>query len=75
MTSSVGAGRLVIVATPFDRTWGTWALWGHSLVLSSHEMVRYAAADSQQVRSTIAVSLSFPHAAILKAMQSPKKLE
>ncbi|QDV28211.1 hypothetical protein Spb1_00740 [Planctopirus ephydatiae] len=70
VTSSVGAGRLVIVATPFDRTWGTWALWGHSLVPLSHEMVRYAAADSHQVRSTIAGEPAFPHAAILKAMQS-----
>lgn len=61
VTSRVGAGRLVIVSTPFDRSWGTWALWGHSLVPLAHEMMRYAAAETDAVRSVVAGDEVFAH--------------
>jgi hypothetical protein len=34
-------GRVLLVATAVDRSWGTWAVWGHSFVPMMHETVKY----------------------------------
>jgi hypothetical protein len=34
-------GRVVLVTTAVDRSWGTWAVWGHSFVPMMHETVKY----------------------------------
>lgn len=34
-------GRVMLIATAVDRSWGTWAVWGHSFVPMMHETVKY----------------------------------
>jgi len=34
-------GRVLLVTTAIDRSWGTWAVWGHSFVPMMHETVRH----------------------------------
>jgi hypothetical protein len=36
-----GRGRVLLVTTALDRSWGTWAVWGHTFVPMMHETVRY----------------------------------
>ncbi|HUQ69082.1 MAG TPA: BatA domain-containing protein [Planctomycetaceae bacterium] len=36
-----GRGRVLLVTTAVDRSWGTWAVWGHTFVPMMHETVRY----------------------------------
>jgi len=34
-------GRVVLITTAVDRSWGMWAVWGHSFVPMMHETVKY----------------------------------
>jgi hypothetical protein len=36
-----GRGRVLLVTTAVDRSWSTWAVWGHTFVPMMHETVRY----------------------------------
>lgn len=44
-------GRVMLVTTAVDRSWGTWAVWGHSFVPMMHEMVRYLLSFEAQSRN------------------------
>lgn len=53
VTGTFGRGRVVVLATSVDRSWGTWAVWGHTFVPMMHELVRYLLAgqmENRQVR-------------------------
>lgn len=46
-----GRGRVLLVATAMDRSWGTWPVWGHTFVPMIHEMVRYLVASPLKSRT------------------------
>jgi hypothetical protein len=46
-------GRVVLVTTAVDRSWGTWAVWGHSFVPIMHETVKYLVSFEAQSRQGV----------------------
>lgn len=48
-----GRGRVLLLATAVDRSWGTWAVWGHTFVPMLHEMVRYLLAGQLASRQVL----------------------
>ncbi len=45
-----GRGRVLLITTAADRTWGTWAVWGHTFVPMLHETIRYLLATQLESR-------------------------
>jgi hypothetical protein len=61
LTQPFGRGRVVLITTAVDRTWGTWAVWGHTFVPMVHELVEWQLADRytrRQVEVGTPLSLS-----------------
>ncbi len=48
-----GRGRVLLLATAADRSWGTWSVWGHTFVPMVHEMVRYLLSGPLQSRQIL----------------------
>lgn len=47
---SYGHGKVLLVTTALDRSWGTWPVWGHTFVPMMHETVKYLLANQFQSR-------------------------
>ncbi|OYW18710.1 MAG: hypothetical protein B7Z55_10130, partial [Planctomycetales bacterium 12-60-4] len=45
-----GRGLVLLVTTAADRSWGTWAVWGHTFVPMLHETVRYLLSSQLESR-------------------------
>lgn len=50
LSRGVGRGQTFLITTALDRSWGTWAVWGHSLVPMLHELVRFAITSQEAGR-------------------------
>uniref|UniRef100_A0A7C2K2V7 VWA domain-containing protein n=1 Tax=Schlesneria paludicola TaxID=360056 RepID=A0A7C2K2V7_9PLAN len=48
-----GRGRVLLLTTALDRSWGTWAVWGHTFVPMMHETVRYLVAFRSRERTLL----------------------
>lgn len=45
-----GRGRVLLITTAADRTWGTWAVWGHTFVPMLHETIRHLLSSQLESR-------------------------
>lgn len=50
VTKPFGRGGVVLVTTSVDREWGTWAVFGHSLVPLAHEMLAWVIKEGWRSR-------------------------
>lgn len=48
-----GLGRVMLVTTALDRSWGTWPVWGHTFVPMMHETLRYLLSGQFQSRHVL----------------------
>ncbi|MBI1349289.1 hypothetical protein GC163_23715 [bacterium] len=48
-----GQGRVVLVTTALDRSWGTWPVWGHTFVPMMHELLRHLLSSQFQSRQGV----------------------
>lgn len=49
----VGRGRVLLMTTAADRTWGTWAVWGHAFVPMVQETIGYLLSEQLQSREIL----------------------
>ncbi|GIX03616.1 MAG: hypothetical protein KatS3mg113_0622 [Planctomycetaceae bacterium] len=58
---SLGRGRVVLITTSLDRSWSTWAVWGHAFVPMMQELARYLApAETKDRNGLVGQPLDLP---------------